>query len=219
MEQHVDEGDDGWGWSGNKQQTHLSGWLPEEFPGWKIIFSKDYHLNKGDYSDGAFAALFKPTKANQKKHFNLIVNDENLNPAELIDDVLDGLKNPLDFEFQVFLPPAYSIGSHLIRPDDSKFNLPTVFTSFNLEIRRPDSIIEIEGTSSEIGLFGLAEQLKIDARKNQSMNLIITRDNIFAETISQRVCEDKLESSNCEWIDSKDSVSLVESIIHALEKP
>jgi hypothetical protein len=146
------------------------------------------------------------------------VNDENLNPAELIDDVLEGLKNPSDFEFQVFLPLAYSIGSHLIRPDDSKFNLPTVFTSFNLEIRRPDSIIELEGTSSEIGLFGLADQLKIDARKNQSINLIITRDNIFAETISWRVCEDKLESSNCKWIDSKDSVSTIETIIRRIEE-
>jgi hypothetical protein len=218
MEQHVDEGSDGWGWSGNKHQTHLSGWLPEDFPGWKIIFSKDYHLSNKSYSEGAFAAIYKPNETNKKKNINLILKDEKLTPGKLIENLYKDLKHPSDFAFQVILPPSHSVGSHLIRAEDPKISVPVVITSFNLVIRRPKSIIDAEegGASGAIGLFGLAEKLRIDSAENSSLNLIITSDNEFKEKLIQTLSVAEVPEDNFQFIDSNDLTSMTNSIICSL---
>ncbi len=54
-----------WGFSDNILQKHLSGWLPEEFENWSIVYCEDYHLEAG-YENGAFAAIYKKNLRNPK---------------------------------------------------------------------------------------------------------------------------------------------------------
>ena len=58
MEQHVGPlDDDVWGYVGNTLQTHLSGWEPSDFPGWRILLNPNYH-KLGDKTFGAMWASF-----------------------------------------------------------------------------------------------------------------------------------------------------------------
>ena len=217
MEQHVDEGDDGWGWMGNGRQTHLSGWLPEDFLGWKIIYSQNYHLDKGGYSDGAFAAIYKPDKPSAKKNINIILKDEILDAGKTIGKILEALDDRHDFNFKLYLPPSLSVGAFPIRAGHSKIDIPVAITSFNLEIRRPNSILVREGNSSEIGVFGLLEMLKVNSMKNMTLNLIISSDHDFAKKIEEGLRESKLESSLAKWLDSKNQDLLIDQALKIIE--
>ena len=54
VEQSYVEGDkDRWGMNGGFWQTHRSGWMPEEFPGWRVLADPYFHG-----ADGAFFAIF-----------------------------------------------------------------------------------------------------------------------------------------------------------------
>lgn len=54
--QSYEEGDkDAWGMKGIEWQTHHSGWLPSEFPGWIIYKDENFHGDRG----GAFFAIWQ----------------------------------------------------------------------------------------------------------------------------------------------------------------
>ena len=44
---------DAWGYQGQDWQTHRSGWVPEDFPGWDILIGPKYHE-----THDAFAAVY-----------------------------------------------------------------------------------------------------------------------------------------------------------------
>jgi len=49
-EQSYQDGDkDAWGMNGTEWQTHRSGWMPDEFPGWKIEVDTDFHPKGGAF--------------------------------------------------------------------------------------------------------------------------------------------------------------------------
>ncbi|MDD3288188.1 MAG: class I SAM-dependent methyltransferase [Alphaproteobacteria bacterium] len=57
MPRHYSEVGDIWGdIQHNELQNHLSGWLPEEFPGSTIVLTEDYHVQDGNVN-GAFYAI------------------------------------------------------------------------------------------------------------------------------------------------------------------
>ena len=75
MQQHVGHlDDDEWGFRGNRMQTHVSGWSPDDFPGWIHVRSKDYYLESG-YKDGVFAAIWKqPTETPEHAGVVIIID-------------------------------------------------------------------------------------------------------------------------------------------------
>ena len=46
---------DAWGMDGDYWQEHRSGWMPEEFVGWKFVVDRNYH----DVGKGAFCAVYR----------------------------------------------------------------------------------------------------------------------------------------------------------------
>lgn len=55
LEQTYADGEpDAWGMNGGKWQTHRSGWMPDEFPGWITCVSPTFHGARG----GAFFAVW-----------------------------------------------------------------------------------------------------------------------------------------------------------------
>lgn len=60
MEQHVGAlDDDGWGFSGNILQTHLSGWEPDDFEDWRILIHPTYHTTETGNHGAMWATMTK----------------------------------------------------------------------------------------------------------------------------------------------------------------
>lgn len=57
MPQPEDGPVDAWGFHGQEYQRHRSGWLPEEFPGWRCVVQEHFHSRNGG-SYGAFFAVW-----------------------------------------------------------------------------------------------------------------------------------------------------------------
>ena len=54
MKQDGGKDKDPWGLQGQQWQTHRSGWMPEDFPGWLVLVDRNFH---GSRKHGAFFAI------------------------------------------------------------------------------------------------------------------------------------------------------------------
>ena len=212
MPQHVGIGNDGWGWTGNSKQDHISGWLPSEFPDWEIIYSPNYHLEKDGYEDGAFAAIYFPPIEEREKHLTIVLEDETKDPGFLVNELSSlGLLDH-SWAIEIISPISMSLGSHQIRPEQTKEKVNQKFISFNLEIRRPNNVLKDHKNSSMLGLFGLVDYLKTENKNKQTVNIVISRKTEFLEKLKSEITKDESISNRFFMVNPESDVDVVSRI-------
>lgn len=95
MEQHVGpDDDDGWGYSGNELQTHISGWEPSEFPDFYVTVMENYH----EVPSGTFGAIWASFyKTSRKQNLTLLI-PKALDESEDWNQVLDQFQVTFNFD-------------------------------------------------------------------------------------------------------------------------
>ena len=139
MPQHVGEFDDeGWGFTGNILQNHVSGWEIDDFQNWEVMVSENYYTEV-EHPEGVLGCVFFPSS---QEHHNLHIilepfADENrmLKIASKLFKLLNryclennedsiGLTLPL-----IFSPKSISISPNLVMP-----TAEVEYVSFNWEV-------------------------------------------------------------------------------------
>lgn len=160
MEQHVGPtAGDGWGWVGNTAQTHLSGWTPSDFPGWKILTSPNHHKEIG-YEPGAFAAIFRKEQVNFEKSIYVICPTDSMQAQKILINFQLGLSSLGDqFTVRALIHPGLALGSFNIEAVFARQNWDINVSTFNPEIRRVSGMGKEANIGSSLGIFGFMEQI------------------------------------------------------------
>ena len=153
MEQHVSENDsEGWGWTGNILQNHLSGWTAQDFLNWNCTVSHDYHKLHG-FEDGALVAVYKPKKvlfeeSNTVVLMNLSENITENEWRELIEKIE---RTSSHSKISVIFHNGLAQGSHLILPNFEFPNWPAKYATFDPFVNQVESKLRwlIPGLSSD----------------------------------------------------------------------
>lgn len=139
MPQHVGELDDeGWGFTGNILQNHVSGWEIDDFQNWEVLVSENYYTEV-EHPEGVLGCVFFPNSQEQDD-LHIILEpfaDENsmLQIASKLFKLLNrhclgnsrdtiGLTLPL-----IFSPKSISISPNLVMP-----SAEVEYVSFNWEV-------------------------------------------------------------------------------------
>jgi len=162
MEQHVGENDlDGWGWTGNFLQNHLSGWTDQDFLNWDCTISPNYHTIDG-FEGGALVAVYQP----QKKLFEnsgtvVLLNLSEDLPVGQWQDLNERILQAASYsEISVVFHNSFAPGSHLIFPNFQLPNWPAKYASFDPFINEVESALSWSVKSKQTDVLSILKSNK-----------------------------------------------------------